>query len=51
MPNETIFVDCSFIPYYKKEYFTKVSLRAKEIIDPEQDPIGYYLPGSGNPDK
>lgn len=31
-PNEHIFLDCSFIPYKKKNYKIKVSLTAKEIM-------------------
>ena len=50
-PNETIFLDCSFVPYSKKQYKIKVPLVAKEIIDPNQSIIGYYLPGSGDPEK
>lgn len=33
-PNETIFLDCSFIPYKKKEYHVKVLLIVKEVLDP-----------------
>ncbi len=30
-PNETIFLDCSFIPYKRKEYHIKVPLNAREV--------------------
>ncbi len=33
-PNETIFLDCAFIPYRKKEYKIKVPLFVKEVLDP-----------------
>ena len=48
-PNETIYLDCSFIPYKKKEYHVKVPLIVKEVLDPSQNLIGFHLPGSGNP--
>ena len=34
-PNETIFVECSFVPYKKKDYKIKVPIKAKEILDSE----------------
>jgi len=49
-PNETIFLDCSFVPYRKKNYKIKVPLVASEILDPNQNLIGYHLPSSGNLD-
>jgi hypothetical protein len=49
-PNESIFLDCSFIPYKKKDYKIKIPLIAEEIIDPNQNLIGYHIPGSGNLD-
>lgn len=50
MPNEHIYLDCSFIPYKKKNYKIKIPFVAREIIDYSQNLIGYYLPGSGDPD-
>jgi hypothetical protein len=50
-PNETMYLDCSFIPYKKKEYRVKVPFSAKEVLDPQQALIGYHLPGSGDPDQ
>ncbi|KAM3137891.1 hypothetical protein pb186bvf_009972 [Paramecium bursaria] len=50
-PNETLHLDCQFIPYKKnKEYRIKVPLLAQEILSPTQSLIGYHIPGSGHPD-
>ncbi|EGR30025.1 hypothetical protein IMG5_144000 [Ichthyophthirius multifiliis] len=48
-PNEHIFIDCSFIPYKKKNYRIKVPIQILEILDFSQNLIGYHLPNSGNP--
>ncbi len=49
-PNETLFLDCSFVPYKKKNYHIKVPLIARELIDANQNLAGYHLPGSANPE-
>ena len=50
-PNETLFLECSFIPYRKKDYKIKVPMVVKELIDPQQNLIGYHYPGSGSKKK
>jgi hypothetical protein len=34
-PNETIYLDCSFIPYKRKEYHVKIPITAREVLDPQ----------------
>ena len=46
-PNEYMLLDCSFIPYKKKTYQIHIPMRVYNILDPEQDLVGFHLPGSG----
>ena len=46
-PNEHMLLDCSFIPYKKKNYLIHIPLKIYNILDPEQDLVGFHLPGSG----
>ena len=47
-PNEATMLDCSFIPYKKKNYTINIPMKVYNIIDPEQNPVGFHLPGSGH---
>lgn len=46
-PNEYMLLDCSFIPYKKKNYLINIPMKVFSILDPEQEIIGFHLPGSG----
>ena len=46
-PNEKTNLNCSFIPFKKKKYNIQIPMQIFDIINPEQELAGYYLPGSG----
>ena len=47
-PNETTHLDLTFTPLHKKQYKFTVPIHVTNIIDPNQDLVGYHKPGSGN---